>query len=416
MERNKSLARSVTVGTCVFLLVLVTGAAAQTYSILTSFNGANGRYIYATPLIDASGNLFGTTNGGGVYGCGVVYELVNNGGGSYTNNTLYNFTCGDDGGNPYGGVVEDSDGDLYGTTDEYGAYGVGVVFELVNLSGSTYGYEVLYAFTGAADGGYPLGDLAWFDGSLYGMTDEGGGGGCRYGCGTVYRLSKKDAGWTETVLHRFSYPHDGYYPDAGVIVDSEGNIYGTTYEGGSFGLGTVFRLAPATGFKSPGVDYTETILHSFDGALDGCSLDSGVAMDRNGNLYGTTSECGLNDDGTVYELKRSGGKYVFSVLLQFDYTNGADPYDEPGHVAVDSAGNVYGTAEYGGLYEEGLVFRLAAGTFAYTDLHDFDDNGTDGYYPYGGVSLDSYGNLYGTTFYGGTTAYGTVWEIANPSE
>jgi uncharacterized repeat protein (TIGR03803 family) len=142
---------------------------------------------------------------------------------------------------------------------------------------------------------------------------------------------------------------------------------------------------------------------------------SGVVLDSAGDLYGTATECGKDGDGTVYQLKRSGSTYGFKVILTFNGKNGVNPYDETGHLAVDSAGNVYGTAAEGGAYHYGTVFKLAAGSFLYTALHEFNDNGTDGYYPYGGVSLDSLGNLYGTTADGGINGdYGTVWQIANP--
>jgi len=413
MKRSDTFARGFAVGTCMFLLVLVGGAGAQTYSVLTSFDYTNGSDVYETPTVDSSGNVFGTTSEGGNSNCGVAYELVNNGGGVYTNTTLYNFTCLDDGGRPESGLVLDSSGNLYGTTSEYGANGAGVVFELVNDGGGTYGYSVIHAFTGI-DGNFPEGDLVWHNGSLYGTTDEGGGGGCYYGCGTVYRLTKTGSSWTHTTLHVFEELHDGNYPSGGVILDSNGNIYGTTEEGGTFYAGTVFRLSPAAGFRGPGVKYDETILHSFDAAADGCYVESGLVMDSAGNLYGTADECGVQYDGTVYQLKRSGGKYEFNVLLQFDYTNGEYPYEETGHLAIDSFGNIYGTAERGGANNNGVVFQLAAGTFAYTDLHDFQATANDGSEPYGGVSLDSHGNLYGTTYYGGTFGSGTVWQIANP--
>jgi uncharacterized repeat protein (TIGR03803 family) len=415
---NQSSARSTIAKTFVFLFVLVAAARAQTYSVLTSFDNTNGSYVFATPLIDSLGNVFGTTeSGGSPDNCGVVYELVNNGGGSYTNTTLYNFTCGDDGGAPKGGVVMDSAGNLYGTTQYGGAYAYGVVYELVNHGGS-YTLEVIHAFSDGKGGGYPLGDLVRFKGSLYGVTSIGGGGGCYGGCGTVYRLTKSGDKWVETVLHVFNYDQgDGTIPSAEVALDSGGNIYGTTSGGGSFGNGTVFKLSPQGGPldapESSG-SYKETILHSFEGKADGCYIFSGVVLDSAGNLYGTASDCGKDSKGTVYQLMRSGSKYGFRVILTFNGTNGAYPTDEPGHLALDSAGNVYGTAYGGGAYGYGTVFKLAAGSFLYTDLHDFNYNGTEGIYPSGGVSLDSLGNLYGTTYLGGSNAYGAVWQIANP--
>jgi uncharacterized repeat protein (TIGR03803 family) len=395
----------------VFLFVLVAAAGAQTYSVLTSFDGTNGSDVYATLLIDSSGNVFGTTELGGSADCGVVYELVNDGGGNYTNNSIYNFTCGDDGGIPAGGPVMDSAGNLYGIAARSGAHGAGMVYELVNHGGGSYTFELIHTFTGGKDGGDPVGDLVMFKGSLYGATFQGGGGCPNGGCGTVYRLTESGGKWVETVLHVFNNHGDGYWPYAGVAIDSDGNLYGTT-SGGLFGNGTVFKLSP----QGSG-SYKETILHTFDDKdrkADGCYIISGVVLDSAGDLYGTAARCGKDGDGTVYQLKRSGSEYGFKVILTFNGKNGGYPVDYTGHLAVDSAGNVYGTAEEGGAYDYGTVFKLAEGSFRHTDLHDFNDNGTDGYYPAGGVSLDSLGNLYGTTDNGGSNGDGTVWQIANP--
>jgi uncharacterized repeat protein (TIGR03803 family) len=350
----------------------------------------------------------------------VVYELVNNGGGSYTHETLYDFTCSDDGGNPFGGVVMDSGGNLYGTAQHNGAYGAGVVYELVNHGDGSYEFEVIHSFSkGKGGGAFPVGNLVRFKGSLHGVTYGGGGGNCDGGCGAVYRLSKSGGKWVETVLHVFKDRADGHWPNAGVVVDSAGNIYGTTSLGGSLGYGIVFKLSSQGGSVEIPSDessgsYKETILHSFDGAGDGCYLTSGLIVDSVGNLYGTALMCGDYGDGTVYQLKHSGSKYQFRVILSFNGTNGEYPYNETSNLALDSAGNVYGTAQEGGAHSEGTVFKLAAGSFLYTDLHDFNNDGKDGYSPSGGVSLDSLGELYGTTTLGGSYGYGTVWQIANP--
>jgi uncharacterized repeat protein (TIGR03803 family) len=406
VRMNKSLARSAITGTFVLLIVLVAAAEAQTYSVLASFDDG---YLSATPYIDSSGNVFGTTTSDPSYGCGLVYELVKNGSNSYTDESVYNFRCGDDGGVPEGGVVMDSAGNLYGTTLDWGAYGSGVVYELSNDGGGSYKFEVIHAFW-RTYGRNPVGDLAMFNGSLYGVTNDGGGGKCKYGCGTVYRLSKTGNKWIETVLHVFDDQVAGH-PGAGVALDSEGNIYGTTYIDGNGrdGHGTVFKLSPQSGGT-----YKATVLHSFGGTAGGCYSPSGVVLDPAGNLYGTAVQCGDDGYGMVYQLKCSGGKYGLRVILRFKGANGESPYDAPGRLALDSAGNVYGTAYAGGAHDYGTVFKLAAGTFAYTNLHDFNDNGTDGYYPIGGVNLDSRGNLYGTTYQGGSQKDGTVWRIANP--
>lgn len=303
----------------------------------------------------------------------------------------------------------DSAGNLYGAAASCGADNAGVIYELANNSG-TYSESVIYTFTGAADGQYPIGDLVMdAKGNLYGSTDEGGGGYCEGGCGSVFQLKKNGTNWTERVLHTFTEINgDGFYPDAGVTLDSKGNLYGTTYSGGTFGDGIVFRLSPQGNNH-----YKETILQNFYGANDGCNPTSRVVLDTAGNLYGAT-HCRQYYDGTVYQLKRSGNKYAIHVILQFNYSNEYSPFDETGHLGVDHSGNVYGTTEYGGPNGYGIVFKLASKTFAYSDLHDFSENGTDGYYPYGGVILDHSGNLYGTTSSGGPNGDGTVWQITNP--
>jgi uncharacterized repeat protein (TIGR03803 family) len=310
----------------------------------------------------------------------------------------------------------DSAGNLYGTILSPSTYRNGVIFELVNQGGGTYKFEVIYVFKGGQGGSGPAGDLVLFKGNFYGVTVGGGGGNCKDGCGTVYRLNKSGGKWVETVLHAFKFNRvDGYWPWAGVALDSDGNIYGNTFFGGSSWDGVVFKLSRKDGSldtpESSG-SYKETILHTFHGDSSGCQAFSGVVLDSAGNIYGTASGCTpYGGDGKVYQLKRSGSKYGFRVILAFNGANGIDPAED--RLAVDSAGNIYGSASQGGGNGLGTVFKLAAGSFLYTDLHDFQYNGTDGTFP-GGVGLDSLGNLYGITGTGGSYADGTVWQIANP--
>ncbi len=414
MQKQTVCAQTVALGTCVCLLLLVTGAWAQSYLILASFSNTNGSAPVGDPLVDSSGNVFGTTETGGTSQCGVIYELVNNGGGSYTNTTLYNFAGGTkDGCDPYGGLLMDSSGNLYGVTALDGAHWAGVIYELANSSG-TYTESVIYAFKGGTDGAYPYGDLAMDGkGHLYGTTYNGGSGKCTFGCGTVFQLSANKGVWTKKVLHNFKNNGvDGWYPGAGVTLDSKGNIYGTTNFGGRVRDGIVFNLSPPA---KKGQGYKETILHPFQGGNDGCYPYSGVVFDSAGNFYGTTSGCGQYNYGTVYQLKPSGKTFTNNVILQLNGADGYWPYEDAGHLAVDSSGNVYGVTDLGGAYGYGTVFGLAGGSFTYTDLHDFNYKAADGFYPYGGVTLDSAGSLYGTTTSGGPKGgYGTVWQITSP--
>lgn len=269
---------------------------------------------------------------------------------------------------------------------------------------------VLHAFTEESDGGFPnAGLLADGHGNFYGTTERGGGStNCQNGCGTVFKLT---SGGSESVLHAFGGSGgDGAYPFAGLISDSAGNLYGTTYRGGDKrkcvqggpGCGTVFRLAP---------DGTETILYRFRGGSDGAYPLASLIADKAGNLYGTTSGGGFAHKclhmgigcGTVFRLAPDGTE---TVLYRFNGgKDGGNPYAE---VIMDKAGNLYGTTLFGGMYNSGTVFRLAPdGTK--TVLSHFANLVGDG--PHGGVIEDKAGNLYGTTFDGGGYGFGTVFKI-----
>ncbi len=263
---------------------------------------------------------------------------------------------------------------------------------------------MLYRFTGEDDGGNPgYGDLA-FDaaGNIYGTT-TGGGAGCSpyYNCGVVFELSRSGGSWTESVLYSFDPSgRGGIIPDAGVILDSTGNLYGTTALGGIDGGGVVFQLAHSAS------RWTETMLHGFGAPDDGEGPIGGLIMDRQGNLYGTTaSGPGYEHNvGTVYELQPSVDGWTYSILPT-SLSGFGGPMDAP---TMDAAGNLYATTYGGGSRTYGNVFKLtpSGGNWSYTDLHDF--NGNDGAYLYGSVVLDAHGNLYGTT---SSLGYGEVWEI-----
>jgi len=340
---------------------------------------------------------------------------------------------GDDGEEPIGGVVLDSKGNLYGTTRYGGASSLscpfldscGTVFELSPNGSSGWIYQTLYNFTGGADGAAPSGDLVLDSlGNVYGTTYAGGLPGspptCAYqGCGTVFELSHSSGDWELTTLHSFN-GSDGANPWSGVIRDSAGLLYGTT----SF-VGTVFALAPSkSGWKF-------STLYSGGGYPYG-----GLTMDASGNLYGTVSQGGYlkclsgTGCGAVFEFSRSTGKIKLSVLHIFKgyaYGDGAMPM---GKLLIDSAGAIYGTTEWGGLTSSdcvnqvgcGTVFKLShsSGTWQEQVLHGF--SGADGYNPTGYLAMDSAGNLYGTTSGCGTvcgqcgtvfvlTPNGTSWQF-----
>jgi uncharacterized repeat protein (TIGR03803 family) len=318
---------------------------------------------------------------------------------------------GPDGSSPRGGVIFDVAGNLYGTT-EFGGRGNGTVFKLAPGAGGTWTETILYSFGGPGDGNYPYAGLV-FDtaGNLYGTTLSAGAGGS----GTVFELSPSASGtWTETVLHTFAGDEDGYYPEASLILDSDGNLYGTTTWGGVYDFGTVFKLAP-------GADgtWTETVLHSFGNAKDGANPYASLIFDAAGNLYGTTAVGGANGSackfggGTVFKLAPSAdGTWTETVLYSFSGgKNACEPY---ANLVFDAAGNLYGTTIYGGLYQNaGTVFQLAPGTEGHWTekvLHSFgSDKG--GYFPVAGLIFDKAGNLYGTTWYGGHYGLGNVFEL-----
>jgi uncharacterized repeat protein (TIGR03803 family) len=244
-------------------------------------------------------------------------------------------------------------------------------------------------------------------GNLYGTAQSSGA----YYQGSVYELElNSDGTYTEITLYSFgSIANDGATPYCSLAIDSSGNLYGTTYYGGTYGNGTVFELTPS----SSGA-WTETLLHQFDATKkDGYNPYAGLVLDSKGNLYGTASDGGSEGSGTVFELTPKGaGEWKYATLHNFNYTAGGSPL---GALIFDAAGNLYGTTEYGGKYEHGVVFELSLnskGTWKETVLHTFNPNGSDGYSPSSGVAIDSKGNLYGATPSGGDSDNGTVYELS----
>jgi uncharacterized repeat protein (TIGR03803 family) len=323
-------------------------AQAQTYTFTTlhDFDGSDGQNPQGNLISDAEGNLYGTALYGGSsncsLGCGTVFELVNSSG-SYTEKVLYSFTGGSDGASPFADLIMDSSGNLYGTTEYGGDSAKGVVFELVNSSG-TYTEKVLYSFTGGSDAGYPEADLILdSSGNLYGTTVGGGSSNCSFGCGTVFELANSSGSYTEKVLYSFTGGSDGAYPEAGLTLDSAGNLYGTTNGGGSdMRYGVVFELVNSSG------SYTEKVLYSFTGGSDGAYPTADLIMDSSGNLYGTTVGGGTpgSGPGVVFELVNSSGSYTDTVLYSF--TGGSDGAVPHARLMMDSSGNLYGTTGSGG--------------------------------------------------------------------
>lgn len=368
-------------------------------------NGTKGASPQGGMVFDTKGNLYGTTEGGGAYGFGTVYKLTTNG----TETVLHNFAGQpNDGEYPNGGLVFDVQGNLYGTTWQGGSSmncprGCGTVFKL-----STDGTEtILHAFAGPNDGSNPFGSVVLDDyGNLYGTTLYGGSGGDIYGYGAVYKLTPSG---TETVLYSFTgSPNDGESPWAGLVLDAQGNLYGTTNSGGTStncagGCGTVFKLTPS------GI---ENILYSFIGyPSDGSSPSTALVFDAEGNLYGVTPNGGSSGIcgkgcGTVFKLSPSGTETVLYSFAGYP-SDGWDPY---GALVVDQQGYLYGTTTLGGdspncPYGCGTAFELSPDgteTLLYTFIGK-----SDGWSP-SGVIFGPQGNLYGTTFQGGAFQKGRL--------
>jgi uncharacterized repeat protein (TIGR03803 family) len=381
------------------LLIVAPTAQAQTETVLYSFASqpGDGNYADAGLIFDNAGNLYGTTVSGGAHYGGTVFELTAAG----TEKILYSFGSQPDGSGPYAGVIFDDAGNLYGTTSYGGAdkcsnaYVCGAVFELtadgtekvLHSFGNPYGYD------GArGDGTDPQAGLIFDNaGNLYGTTTYGGDLECGgYGCGTVFKLTPKGKrNFKEKILYRFGrHAGDGQNPYAGLIFDSAGNLYGTTFDGGYYGYGTVIELT-ATG--------KEKALYSFGRYKgDGLHPQAGLIFDNSGNLYSTTTYGGAYGYGTVFELTADGTE---KILYSFGGQSG-DGESPTGSLILDTNGTLYGTTSFGGAYYAGAVFELtAAGTEKV--LYNLGSQAGDGIYPYAALIFDNSGNLYGTTSHGG---------------
>jgi uncharacterized repeat protein (TIGR03803 family) len=291
---------------------------------------------------------------------------------------------------PQYGVIMDSSGDLYGTASMGGTSGVGAVFEVVQGSNTV---TQLASFDDTGDNGSPISGLTIdSSGNLYGATNTGGA----FGDGTIYELPNG----SNQIITLASFGGASNAPwgaQSGVIIDSSGNLYGTTTEGGDYGEGTVYELPYGTD--------TIVTLASFNG-INGSSPVGGVIMDSNGNLYGAAGGGGANGDGTIFEIAAGSG--TISTLASFDYNNGSSPY---GGLVMDSSGNLYGTTQTGGDYGWGTVFELAAESQTITNLASFDGVDALAFAP---LTMDSNGNLYGTEN-GSNNGAGGIFEVANGS-
>jgi uncharacterized repeat protein (TIGR03803 family) len=344
---------------------------------------------------------------------GLVFELTPTGGGSWSEEVLFTFGGGGAEYQPQAGLIFDAAGNLYGTTrcefNGQGFCGDGAVFELMPGEGGTWTQKALHYF-GGRGGSQPTTSLIWdAAGNLYGTTTGGGDYGYPGG-GTVFELTPDGSGnWTEKVLHSFGYHKDGQYPAASLIWDASGNLYGITSYGGSLNKGTAFELSP-----NEDGSWTEKVLHNFGNGMDGQTPLANLVWDAAGNLYGTTYQGGDYGFGTVFEMTpKQGGGWTEKTLHNFGL-HGTDGRNSRASLVWDAAGNLYGTASTGGVYGFGTVFEMLprqGGGWTEKTVHNFGLYGTDGQNPGGSLVWDAAGNLYGTTASGGRYWQGTVFEI-----
>jgi uncharacterized repeat protein (TIGR03803 family) len=418
----------------------VSASAEWKEKVLYSFQGLpDGAYPAGAVVFDQAGNLYGaTTYGGandcpGITQCGIVFQLQAPAqkGGTWNEHVLYVFkgVNSNDGDAPVGGVIFDQAGNLYGTTAYGGSgscelfggrTGCGTIYELVppKQKNGAWIEKVIYNFQSGKDGYFPWGDLT-FDsaGNLYGSTQYGGGKGTTCDafyqfCGTVFELSPprtKGGKWTEKVLHSFAGGSDGANPNGGLVLDSKGAIYGTTFYGGStncktdagVGCGTAFELKPPTQRGGP---WTEKLLHTLvNYQKDGGGPNGGLVFDAKGSLYGTTIGGGSTGNGVVFRFAKSGGQWTETIVRTLQ---GLDGWSSMTGVIFDSVGNLYGTASGGGSTGGGTVFKLnpqggRGGRWGFGLLHTFTGP-PDGEFPTSRLVFDQAGNLYGTTQIGGS--------------
>lgn len=433
----------------------VAGSYAKIHAFCKLVNCDDGANPEAGLVEDAAGNFYGTTYGGGqgggcgAYGCGTAFELHPKSDGKYKFSLLYTFcsrvNC-DDGGHPMANLILDTAGNLYGTANVGGGNGAGSAFELKRNGDGTRSFVVLHHFCAAAncaDGGGPQYDGFTYKGRTKGLPYDGtsplygtgfvGGTG---GLGVVYELVPNAKGkWSEKVLYNFctqtamaargrptrSAPAspsgsctDGELPARGLLLDSAGNLYGTAQGGGPTDNGLIFELTKS------GKTWTETTLYNIcaDGGscTDGTYPSSPLLMDGNGNLYGVMANGANGGNGVIFQLVPNGVNSTYSVVYSFCAQTGCPDGSEPfGPLVMDSGGNIFGATGYGGAYGLGTVYEFGGGSVSV--LHSFcaKTGCTDGANPQSGLIADSSGNLYGTTFDAceSCTAFGSVFRLAH---
>jgi uncharacterized repeat protein (TIGR03803 family) len=403
--------------TC-FLLLTIAWASGPERAIHRFQGGNDGLEPAAALVAGTSDNWYGTTEYGGGMGRGTVFELSpTNGGASYTESVLYAFQGGTDGAEPQGRMVFDSSGNLYGTTAVGGANNDGTIFQLSPAQGGTWTETVIYSFSSFNDGWFPVDLTIDKQGNLYGEDP-----GYPESNGSVFELSPpagQGGAWTYKTLYNFrGLPkHDGSIPLGGLVMNSQGDLYGTTWIGGlgpgcnSYGCGIVFKMKHP---QNQGGSWKEKILYRFQGTSDGAEPYGGVAIAKGGNLLFGTTGYGGNEigDGTVFQLAKSGNTWTETVLHSFDRSS--DGFRPMQRVVIDRSGNLYSTMYFSQSEVGGEIFELSPGQGgAWTErvLYDFAGGWDGSYNPSAPVLSGSDSALFGTTPGGGAHGYGEVFKL-----
>jgi hypothetical protein len=382
-------------------------AYASTPTVLDAFNGTNGKQPMGNLIADAAGDLFGTTDSGGANNDGSVFEIIKSGSSYSSTPTVLASFNGTNGVAPSGGLIMDAAGDLFGTTSSGGANSDGIVFEIAK-SGSSYSSTptTIATFGGTSNGSDPVSNLIMdAAGDLFGTAETGGS----LSGGVVFEIAKSGGNYSSapTVLATLGGSY-GINPRSGLIMDSAGNLFGTTSTGGPNAHGSVVEIVK----NGSTYNSTPTVLVAFNNT-DGGSPVGNLIMDSAGDLFGTTSGGGASNDGEVFEIVKSGSTYssTTTILTTFNGTNGNEPM---GGLVMDSAGNLYGSTQLGGANGEGTLFELAKSGSGYstaTVLTSF--NNSNGNAPVANLFIDAAGNLVGTTDTGGTNNDGEVFELSS---
>ena len=366
-------------------------------SLLYNFQGAPDAGAPANGAVLKLGSAYYGDGSGGAYGDGAVWRIRRERG-VFRDELLYSFS-GEDGQYPSGGLIADSSGALYGITLSGGSAGAGVVFKLTPTAGG-YQESTLYSLRGYEDGSFGIAVALGADGSVYGTTLFGGNGE-----GTVIKVTPSGSGYSESVISKLDAT-TGYHPDAGLVVAADGSLYGTGFSGGTYGAGTVFKVATA------GSGYLTTAVYSFQGHYDGAGPASSLLVDRRGTIYGTTEYGGGPSYlGTVFALKPVAAGYRERVLYSF--AGGSDGAYPQAGLTFGQKGSILGTTYNGGSSNTGVVFELTpdgSEKYAETVLHAFEDYPADGQYPIAPLLADG-GSFYGLTQSGGAANGGTFFVI-----